>query len=142
MGFAVVVLGLWALKDVVLPGVGFPLAMPARWHGAVRQALLRTTPVALLTAGALVGLCTLPCSGAIYVGVLGLIAREPLPVRLSYLVVYNVMFVAPLLVLLVAVANRRVLNRIAHAYLQRKALVKAAVGAVTVALGLVILVTA
>lgn len=141
-GFVVVLMGLWTLKDVVLPGVGRPLAMPARWHGRVRQALSRTTPVGLFTAGGLVGLCTLPCSGAIYVGVLALIAREPLPVRLSYLIVYNIMFVAPLLALLAFIANRRVLNRIAHAYLQRKTPVKAAVGVVTVVLGLIILVTA
>lgn len=142
MGFVVVMMGLWALKDVVLPGVGVPLAMPARWHSVVRQAISRTTPAGLFTAGALVGLCTLPCSGAIYMGVLAIIAREPLPVRLSYLILYNVMFVAPLVVLLAFVANRLVLNRIAHTFLQRKALVKAIVGVVTVVLGLVILVTA
>ncbi len=142
MGFVVVVMGLWALKDVVLPGVGIPLAMPARWHGTVRSAISRTTPIGLFTAGALVGLCTLPCSGAIYMGVLALIAREPLPLRLSHLVVYNVMFVAPLLVLLAFIANRRVFNHIAHAFLQRKMFVKAIVGVVTVVLGLVILVTA
>ena len=142
MGLVVVAMGLWALKDVVLPGVGVPLTMPHSWHGTVREALSRTTPIGLFTAGALVGLCTLPCSGAIYVGVLALIAREPLPLRLSYLIVYNVMFVAPLLVMLAFVANRRVLNRIAHAFLQRKSLVKAMVGVVTIVLGLVILVTA
>lgn len=142
MGFAVVVLGLWALKDVVLPDVGIPLAMPARWHGLVRQAMSRTTPVGLFTAGALVGLCTLPCSGAIYLGVLALIAREPLAVRLPYLVLYNVLFVAPLLVLLAVVSHRRVLNRVAHAYLRQKGLVKGVVGVVTVVLGLVILITA
>ncbi|MDR7543443.1 MAG: cytochrome c biogenesis protein CcdA [Armatimonadota bacterium] len=142
MGFAVVVTGLWAPKDVVLPGVGVPLAMPGRWHGAVPQALSRTTLVGLFTAGALIGLCALPCSGAIYLGVLALIAREPLPARLGYVMLYNIMFVAPLVVLLATVASRRVLNRVAHAYLQRKALAKAAVGAVTVLLGLAILITA
>jgi cytochrome c biogenesis protein CcdA len=142
MGLAVVALGLWTLKDVALPGVGVPLAMPARWQGPVRRALSRTTPVGLFGAGALVGLCTLPCSGAIYLGVLALIAREPLPVRLSYLVAYNLMFVAPLVVLLAVVTSRRVLNRIAHAFLERKLLVKAVVGMLTVVLGLAILVTA
>ncbi len=142
MGLAVVLLGLWTLKDVVLPDVGAPLVMPARWHGLVRQALSRTTPVGLFAAGGLVGLCTLPCSGAIYLGVLALLAREPLATRLPYLVLYNVMFIVPLLALLVFVGNRRVLNRIAHAYLQRRHVVKAVVGAATVALGLIILVTA
>ncbi len=142
MGFLVVVMGLWTLKDVAVPGFGVPLAMPAGWRGRIRQALSRTTPAGLFTAGALVGLCTLPCSGAIYMGVLALIAREPLPARFSYLMLYNAMFVAPLLALLAIVGSRRVLNHIAHAYLQRKRAVKAVVGMVTVVLGLVILLTA
>src|SRR3990172_3946721 len=99
-------------------------------------------PVGLFAAGGLVGLCTLPCSGAIYLGVLALLAREPLATRLPYLVLYNVMFIVPLLALLVFVGNRRVLNRIAHAYLQRRHVVKAVVGVVTIVLGMVILVTA
>lgn len=142
MGFAVVAVGLWALKDVVLPGVGAPLGMPGRWHGGVRRALSQTTPVGLFTAGGLVGLCTLPCSGGIYLGVLALIAREPLPLRLSHLVLYDALFVAPLVVLLAAVGNRRVLNRVAHAYLRWRTAFKAGAGAVAVGLGLMILVTA
>jgi len=46
------------------------------------------------------------------------------------------------LAMLAAVANRRALNRLAHWYLPRKALAKAAVGIFTVALGFVVLVTA
>ncbi|MCL6552478.1 MAG: hypothetical protein K6W08_05070 [Firmicutes bacterium] len=142
MGLAVVTLGLWVLKDAVLPDVGVPLAMPRRWHDVVRRALARTTPGGLFVAGGLVGLCTLPCSGAIYLGVLVLLAREPLVIRVPYLALYNLMFVAPLLVLVASVTNRRVFNRLAHAYLQRKHLARAVVGAATVTLGLIILVTA
>jgi cytochrome c biogenesis protein CcdA len=142
MGVAVVALGLWMLKDVALPDVGPALAMPARWHGAVRRALGSTTTPGLFVAGGLVGLCEVPCSGAIYMGILALIAREPFVPRLSYLVLYNLMFITPLLVLLAFVSNRRILNRVAHTYLRRKLLTRAAVGALTVILGLFILVTA
>jgi len=83
MGVVVVVLGLWMLKDALLPASGWRLGMPARFHPLVRRALAQTTPVGLFLAGGLVGLCTVPCSGAIYLGVLALIAREPLPARLA-----------------------------------------------------------
>ncbi len=122
--------------------MGPALAMPARFHGVVRRALAQTTPIGLFIAGGLVGLCTVPCSGAIYLGVLALIAREPLGTRLGYLLLYNVMFVVPLLAVLAAVANRRTLNRLAHWYVPRKGMAKAAVGLLTVALGFIILVTA
>lgn len=103
-------------------------------HLPVRLMGFAVVVLGLFTAGALVGLCTLPCSGAIYLGVLALIAREPLAVRLPYLVLHNVLFVAPLLVLLAVVSHRRVLNRVAHAYLRQKGLVKGVVGVVTVVL--------
>lgn len=142
MGLAVVVLGLWMLKDALLPDWGWRLGMPARFHGTVRRALGQTTPVGLFIAGGLVGLCTVPCSGAIYLGVLALIAREPLAPRLGYLLLYNVMFIVPLLAVLAAVANRRTLNRLGHWYLPRKEMAKAAMGILSVALGFIVLVTA
>jgi len=75
-------------------------------------------------------------------GVLALLAQQPLPTRLGYLLIYNIMFVVPLLALLVLVANRRTLNRIAHWYIPRRALAKVAIGVFTVILGFVVLVTA
>ncbi len=141
LGLAVVVLGLWMLKDAVFPDTGWPLGMPARFHSLVRRARAHTAPAGLFIAGGLVGLCTVPCSGAIYLGVLALLAREPLPVRLGYLILYNVMFVLPLLAMLAVIGNRRTLNAVAHWYLGRKTLAKGAVGAFTIALGFVVLVT-
>ena len=142
LGVLVVGLGLWTVKDAMFPGVGWTLKMPARFHGIVRKMLVQTTPVGLFAAGGLVGLCTVPCSGAIYMGALALLAQQPLPTRLGYLLIYNVMFVVPLLALLVVVANRRTLNRIAHWYIPRKIPAKLAIGVFTVVLGFVVLVTA
>jgi cytochrome c-type biogenesis protein len=141
MGLVVVFLGLWTVKDAVLPGWGWHLAMPVRFHGAVRAALAKTGPAGLFVAGGLVGLCTVPCSGAIYLGVLGLLAREPLPRRLALLLAYNLAFIAPLLGLLASVTNRRSLNRIAHWYVPRRAAAGMALGAVAIVLGFVILIT-
>ncbi|MDQ7842394.1 MAG: hypothetical protein QN141_03640 [Armatimonadota bacterium] len=141
MGLVVVILGLWMIKDAVLPGWGWHLGMPARFHGTVRRALARTTPVGLLIAGGLVGLCTVPCSGAIYLGVLGLLAGEPLPARLAYLLLYNIAFIAPLILLLALIANRRILNRIGHWYLPRRSWATGALGTLAVALGFAILLT-
>lgn len=141
MGLVVVILGLWMVKDAVLPGWGWRLGMPPRFHGAVRRALSRTTPAGLFLAGGLVGLCTVPCSGAIYLGILGLLAREPLPSRLGYLLLYNVAFIAPLVALLAAVANRRTLNQIGHWYLPNKGWAKAILGGVAIVLGFFILMT-
>ncbi len=74
-------------------------------------------------------------------GVLALLAREAWASRLVYLLLYNLMFVAPLVALLAVIASRRTLNTIAHWYLPRKVLAKGIAGAFTAVLGFVVLMT-
>jgi len=138
----VVALGVWTVKDALLPGVGPELAMPRASYGLVRKALSWSGPWGALAAGALVGLCAVPCSGAIYIGILAVIATAPLGTRLGWLVLYNLMFIAPLLALLALVANRRSLNRIAHWTIHRRTATKLAMGAASIILGFAILVMA
>lgn len=142
IGVTVVVLGVWTMKDAMAPGFGPALAMPKATYGLVRKAMQWSGPWGALTAGGLVGLCAVPCSGAIYVGVLALIASAPLASRLGYLTLYNLMFIAPLLGLLALVGNRRSLNRIAHWTIHQRTLSKLVLGGLAAALGFAILLTA
>jgi cytochrome c biogenesis protein CcdA len=65
-----------------------------------------------LTTGVLVGLCTVPCSGAIYLGVLGLLAtRTTYAEGLAYLVLYNGIFVLPLVAMLALASSRKYSTR-------------------------------
>lgn len=140
IGVVVVGLGVWTVKDALLPQLGPQLAMPKASYGLVRKAMSWSGPWGALGAGALVGLCAVPCSGAIYVGILAIIATAPLWARLGWLLLYNLMFIAPLVVLLALVANRRSLNRIAHWTIHRRTATKLVMGTVTVLLGFAILV--
>lgn len=142
LGVAVVVLGVWMLKDALLPGVGPALAMPKAAYGLVRRAFSWSGPGGALAAGALVAMCEVPCSGAIYVGILALLAKAPVMERVGYLLLYNVMFVAPLLVLLALVGNRQSYNRIAHWTIHRRVASRLILGGFTLALGFAILMTA
>lgn len=141
IGVTVVILGVWTLKDALLPGVGPALAMPRISYGLVRTAMRWSGTWGALGAGALVGLCAVPCSGAIYVGVLALLATAPLGNRFAYLLLYNLMFIAPLLALLALVGNRGSLNRIAHWAIHRRPISKLILAVTTIALGFAILLT-
>jgi cytochrome c biogenesis protein CcdA len=67
----------------------------------------------MLVAGVLVGICTVPCSGAIYLDIIAILhASGGGPVGLALLALYNVAFIAPLLMLLLTVSDRRVLGRL------------------------------
>jgi cytochrome c-type biogenesis protein len=135
-------LGLWMLKDYFLPELGLRLGAPpavGRWARAAGQ---QATVPALVTGGVLIGLCTLPCSGAVYLAVLALLAAEPSALTgFAYLVLYNAMFVLPLVGILWVASARPALNRLAHWNLHHREWVRLGLGTGVVLMGFVILVT-
>ena len=116
--------------------------IPARVGAIARDMARKATLPALIAGGILIGLCTVPCSGAVYLGVLSLLALQPTALQgYSYLVLYNVVFVLPLLVILAVASVRPALNRLAHWNLHHKERVRLALGSGVVAMGLAILAT-
>ncbi|OGA93215.1 MAG: hypothetical protein A3G27_14100 [Betaproteobacteria bacterium RIFCSPLOWO2_12_FULL_66_14] len=137
-----VLFGLWMLKDYFLPDLGWRLQAPARVGAIARQAAKRATLPALIAGGFLIGLCTVPCSGAVYLGVLSLLALQPTALMgYSYLVLYNVVFILPLMVILIAASSRPTLIRLARWNLHHKEWVRLALGSGVVGMGLLILAT-
>ncbi len=140
--FLAIVFGLWMLKDVFLPGWGPHLHAPAATVRFARAAARRMTIPAMIAGGFLIGLCTVPCSGAVYLAVLALLAAQSsAPVGYAYLVLYNLVFVLPLVVVLIVASSRPTLNRLAHWNLHHKAWVRLALGGGVVAMGFLILIT-
>jgi cytochrome c-type biogenesis protein len=107
------VMALWMLKDVFLPGVGPSMMAPGGTHGRMQKAMERGGLAGMLIAGVLVGICTVPCSGAIYLDVVAVLhASGGGATGIALLALYNIAFIVPLLVLLLAVSNRRVLGQL------------------------------
>jgi len=107
------VMALWLLKDVLLPGVGPSMMAPSGTHGRMHKAMERGGLAGMLIAGVLVGICTVPGSGAIYLDIVAVLhASGGGLTGLALLALYNIAFIVPLLALLLAVGNRRVLGRI------------------------------
>jgi len=136
----VVLFGLWMLKDFFLPDMGWRLQAPGRVGVIARQSAKKATVPALIVGGFLIGLCTASCSGAVYLGVRSLLALQPTALLGSgYLVLYNVVFILPLVVVLIAAFARPKLNRLAHWNLHHKEWVRLALDGGVAAMGLVIL---
>jgi cytochrome c biogenesis protein CcdA len=137
-----ILFGLWMLKDYFLPDWGLRLQAPGRIGSIARQSAQKATVPALILGGFLIGLCTVPCSGAVYLGVLSLLALQPTALLgYGYLVLYNFVFVLPLLGILVLASARPSLNRMAHWNLHHKEWVRLALGGGVVIMGLLILAT-
>ncbi len=100
-------LGAINLIEHYFPRFPIKLHMPA-FAGAKARALIgKATLPATIGAGLLVGLCTFPCSGGIYVSVITLLnAKTTMAWGVSYLGLYNIMFVLPLIGILLVAGNR------------------------------------
>jgi len=139
---AAILFGLWMLKDFFLPDLGWRLQAPSQIGATAREMAKKATVPALIVGGFLIGLCTVPCSGAVYLGVLSLLALQPSALLgYSYLVLYNLIFVLPLVVILIAASARPTLNRLAHWNLHHKEWVRLVLGGGVVVMGLLILAT-
>jgi cytochrome c biogenesis protein CcdA len=107
------IMALWMLKDVLLPGVGPSMMAPSGTHGRVQRAMERGGLAGMLVAGVLVGICTVPCSGAIYLDIVAVLhASGGGLTGIALLALYNIAFIVPLLALLLAVSDRRVLGKL------------------------------
>jgi cytochrome c biogenesis protein CcdA len=135
-------MGLWMIKDILFPRVGPALAAPQASHGWIHRAMERGGLGGMLMAGVLVGICTVPCSGAIYLGIVAVLnASGGGTTGLALLALYNLAYILPLVALLLAVSNRRVLGRLGRWNRANSPWVKASLAAAVILMSLGLLIT-
>ncbi len=135
-------MGLWMIKDILFPRFGPALAAPQASHGWMHRAMERGGLGGMLLAGVLVGICTVPCSGAIYLGIVAVLnASGGGTTGLALLALYNLAYIVPLVVLLLAVSNRRVLGRLGRWNQANSAWVKGSLAAAVILMSLGLLIT-
>jgi cytochrome c biogenesis protein CcdA len=105
----------------------------------IRYWLTKATLPSSFIAGVIVGLCTFPCTGGIYIAILGLLVlKTTYFLGFLYLIVYNKIFVMPLFIL-AEVHNARAVERIERWKEMSWRRIKLVAGWIMIALGLVIL---
>ena len=135
-------MALWMLKDVFLPGVGPSMMAPSGTHGRMQKAMERGGLAGMLLAGVLVGICTVPCSGAIYLDVVAVLhASGGGATGFALLALYNLAFILPLLLLLLAVSNKRVLGKLGRWNRANSPWIKAGLAIAVIAMSFGLLVT-
>jgi len=136
-----IILGGINLLEYVFPEFPIKLHMPAFAGDKAHELIKKATLPATLIAGFLVGLCTFPCSGGIYVSIITLLnARTTLSWGLVYLLVYNLMFILPLIIILLSLGNRVVAKKWAGWERQHSNKIRLWYGLVMIALGFVMLI--
>lgn len=111
--FLLIALGGINLINEFFPSFPIKLRIPQTAH--LRMATLMnkaSLPTAFLL-GALVGLCEFPCTGGPYLMVLGLLHDQATYLTgVGYLLLYNLIFILPLVVILALASDRAVLERV------------------------------
>ena len=133
-------LGAIHLKEYFFPNLPVHLRMPKVSSNKVKFLLEKATLPSIIVAAFLVGLCSIPCSGGIYAAVTALLASKTTYFTgFLYLLLYNLMFVMPLLILLVLASNPLTLARVAEFRQKNERMEKLAMGLLMLALGIGIL---
>ena len=96
----------------------------------------------MLIAGVLEGICTVPCSGAIDLDITAVLhASGGGLTGLALLALYNIAFIAPLVALLLAVSDRRLLGQLGRWNRSNSPWIKAGLALAVLAMSFGLLVT-
>jgi cytochrome c biogenesis protein CcdA len=96
-----IVMGLISLKDFFWYGRGFTLAIPESKKPLIEKYIRQASVPGAIILGFLVSAFELPCTGGIYLGVLCLLGESCSRWQgVLYLLLYNFVFVLPLLIIL------------------------------------------
>lgn len=135
-----IILGLINIKDFFFPQLPLHLRMPKISNPTITRYLEKATLPAVAFAAFLVGLCSIPCAGGIYAAVTSLLASKTTYFAgFLYLILYNIMFVMPLLILLFIAVNPLTLAKIAEFRQKNERTEKLVMGMMMSILGAVIL---
>lgn len=138
-GVVVILMGLIMVQEYLIPGTRLRLGMPRAWHPRVRELTRATTIGGAVVAGGLIGLCSVPCSGAVYLGVISLLSLYGWMKGMGLLLLYNLAFILPILALLITITSRQPLLQFTHWYLRYRSLTKLVLGVFVILLGFLVL---
>ena len=104
VGILAILIGLANLKDVLWYGKVFIMEVPLSWRPKMQEILRRVTgPIGALGAGYLVSLFLVPCASGPYIVLLGKLAEKIDTAKtIPLLVVYNLIFVLPMIIITLA----------------------------------------
>jgi len=131
-----IVLGLVNLTNQFVPSFPVRLSVPPAAHHRIAILMERASVPAAFVLGGLVGLCEFPCTGGPYLMVLGLLHdRQSYFSGVGYLMLYNLIFILPLVLILMFASDQTLLGKVQEWQQRNKPAMRLGGGAAMVALG-------
>jgi len=144
VGSIIVLLGLVEIKDFFWYGQGISLMIPARYVKYIEEHAKNLTTWGAIVLGAFVAAVELPCTGGPYLAITTWIAQSNvIPLKaLYYLLVYNFIFVLPLIIILLLVYFGTKVQKIKRWKQDYRKWMRLAIGLVLVVLGILLILIA
>jgi len=105
VGTIIIIAGLFEVKDFFWYGQGFSLGIPVAFTDKIQKFAKNTSVPGVILLGAFVAAVELPCTGAPYLAIITILSVNFNFAAFLMLLLYNLIFVAPLIFMLVLVAT-------------------------------------
>lgn len=135
-----IVFGTINILETIFPNFPIRFAIPHSIHGKMNDLVKRVSLLAMIALGALVGLCEFPCTGGPYLTVIGLLHdSQTYWSGAFYLILYNIIFILPLIVILLIASNKDLVDRVQQFQRTNRIHMKVTAGLIMIVLAFVIL---
>jgi len=134
VGILVVFAGLLEIKDYFWYGRGFSLSIPVGVTKKLHDYAARISPWGVILLGAFVSAVELPCTGAPYLAIITVLSQYFDFTAFMLLVLYNIIFVLPLIVIICLIAAGKELENIKQWKQNSRGVMRLFIGLLLVAL--------
>lgn len=107
-----IIFGLLNLKEYFFPNLPFKIRMSFNIRRSISEWAHKASLPAAIVMGVLVDICEFPCSGSVYLAIVGLLSvKTSFFQGTAYLILYNFIFVLPLILIFLLSTNRMVVEK-------------------------------
>lgn len=135
VGLLIIAFGLIEIKDYFWYGRGFFLGISVIFAKKIHDLTQNVTVPGVILTGIFVAAVELPCTGAPYLAIITILSTNFNFVAFLMLVLYNLVFVLPLIIILLLVARGTKLPAIKEWKQESRGLMRLAIGLLLVGLG-------
>ena len=135
VGVLIILAGLVEIKDFFWYGRWFSLTIPGAFAKKIHNYASKTTIFGVILLGAFVSAVELPCTGAPYLAIITLLSQNFDLTAFMLLVLYNIVFVSPLIIILLLVASGVKLHEIKRWKQANRPFMRLLIGLMLVGLG-------
>lgn len=135
VGSFVILAGLLEVKDFYWYGKGFSLQIPPVFAEKIHKYSANVTVPGVILLGCFIAAVELPCTGAPYLAIITLLSLNFNFQAFMLLILYNIIFVAPLVVILLLVAGGMKVDKIKNWKEGNKGYMRFAIGFMLISLG-------